>query len=490
MLRSARSVGGLAGVAALLLLGSFLALLLPARAGAARPLETALLASSTFSGPDAGLAFARTHDAGARAIRLYLDWRRTAPSGATKPSGFDPSNPADLAYTWQAFDLLVRLARANGLMPIADIVDAPQWAQGPGNGVAGTIRPDPVELARFAHAAAVRYDGAFQGLPRVSAWQVWNEPNHFLFLNPQIDGGAITSPDLYRRMVNAVADAVHGVNSGNLVVAVGLSPFTNNVAGQFVTGPLLFMRDLLCMSTARRVKPGCRERIRFDVWSHHPYTSGGPTHHAARPDDVSLGDLPKMRRLLSGAVHARHVISHRRVRFWVTEFSWDSNPPDPNGVPTRLHARWVAEALYRMWRAGVSLVTWFQFRDDAARGRPDGQVFQSGLYSRCNAGLSCDRPKPALKAFRFPFVAFRAGRRISFWGRTPGGTRAKVIVEQSSGRRWRRVASVSSNRYGIFARQIRTSRHGALRAHLTRGNARSLPFSLKRPPDRRVNPFG
>lgn len=490
MLRSTRWAAGCAAAVAALLLGFSLTLLLPARAEAARPLETALLASSAFSGPEASLAFARTHEAGARAIRVYLDWRRTAPSGATKPPGFDPSNPGDLAYNWQAFDQLVELARANGLMSIADIIDAPQWAQGAGSGVAGTIRPDPTELARFAHAAAARYGGNFRGLPRVSAWQVWNEPNHFLFLNPQIEGGAITSPDHYRRMVNAVADAVHSVNSSNLVVAGGLSPFTNRAAGQSVTGPLPFMRALLCMSTAHRVKPNCRDRIRFDVWSHHPYTSGGPTHHAASPDDVSLGDLPKMRRLLAGAVRAKHVISAHKVRFWVTEFSWDSNPPDPNGVPSRLHARWVAEALYRMWRAGVSLVTWFQFRDDAARGRPDNQVFQSGLYSRCNAGLSCDRPKPALKAFRFPFVAFRAGRRVSFWGRTPGGRRGKVIVEQSSGRRWRRVASIGSNRYGIFARRVRTSRHGALRAHLARGNARSLPFSLKRPPDRQVNPFG
>jgi hypothetical protein len=196
-----------------------------------------------------------------------------------------------------------------------------------------------------------------------------------------------------------------------------------------------------------------------------------------------------MRRLLSAAVRFKRVVHTRPVRFWVTEFSWDSSPPDPRGVPSRLHARWVAEALYRMWRAGVSLVTWFQLRDEASDGRPDGQVFQSGLYSRCADGPGCDRPKLSLAAFRFPFVAFRRGRKVSVWGRTPAGRAGRVTVEQSVGRRWRRLARVRTNRDGIFSRRLRTAGRGRLRARLG-GGAAAVPFSLVRPPDRQVNPFG
>ena len=143
--------------------------------------------------------------------------------------------------------------------------------------------------------------------------------------------------------------------------------------------PLKFMRQLLCLSAGKSPKAVCRKRVRFDVWAHHPYTSGGPMHHANGKDDVSLPDLWKMKVLLDAAVRTGNLASRGPVRFWVTEFAWDTSPPDPKGVPEQLHARWVAEALYRMWSQGVSLVTWFQVRDQPFTS---STPFQSGLYFR------------------------------------------------------------------------------------------------------------
>ena len=88
------------------------------------------------------------------------------------------------------------------------------------------------------------------------------------------------------------------------------------------------------MSAGDHPHPTCAKTIQFDIWAHHPYTSGGPTHKALNPDDVSIGDLPEMKRLLDAAVKARTTsVSRQRIRFWVTEFSWDSQPGDPKGVP-------------------------------------------------------------------------------------------------------------------------------------------------------------
>jgi len=172
----------------------------------------------------------------------------------------------------------------------------------------------------------------------------------------------------------------------------------------------------------------------------------------------------------------------------VTEFGWDTKPPDPGAVPLRLHARWVSEALFRMWRSGVTLATWFQLRDDLDPNVPKSKEFTSGLYFRCSGGLSCDRPKPALAAFRFPFVAFRSGRRVLVWGRTPGGKRDKVRVQQRRGGRWVGLARLRTDRYGIFTRRVRPAGRGALRAMGAGG--RSRPFSLKRPRDLAISPFG
>jgi hypothetical protein len=248
-------------------------------------------------------------------------------------------------------------------------------------------------------------------------------------------------------------------------------------------GPLSFMRALLCVSATLR--PTCSDQVHFDVWAHHPYTSGGPTHHAARSNDVSVGDLPKMKAVLDAGIRAGHVISSQSVGFWVTEFSWDSNPPDPEGVPAALEARWTSEALYRMWLSGVSLVTWYLIRDLPIQT----SYFQSGLYFRGQT-LALDKPKPSLQAFRFPFVAFRRGAVVDVWGRTPTSSYAPVAIEQRQGARWRTIATLPSNKYGIFRSSLTSGSPGPVRARLAPSTDASRPFSLTPVADQFFNPFG
>lgn len=446
------------------------------------PLDTGIVDGASFSGAHEDLAFKRTAASGAKTVRLTVYWRAVAP--AVRPAGFNPTDPGDPAYHWAPFDRQVTLARAQGLLPIMCLVYAPDWAQGSKDGPPGAVRPDPAEFGRFATAAARRYSGSFRGLPRVRYWQAWSEPNATTLLAPQYVGKRPFAPTWYRAMVNAFADAVHQVHRDNLVVAGGMAPFTIATANNppFTTGPLAFMREMLCLS--KKLKPTCKAQARFDVWSHHPYTTGGPTHHARLPNDVSIGDLPEMARLLKAAVRHRRAISVQPLRFWVTEFSWDTNPPDPKGVPAQLHARWVAEALYRMWRVGISLVTWFSLRDD-----PMGKsVFQAGLYF-AGGTPEQDRTKPAFRAFRFPFVALPENRRVVTWGRTPTSTRGRVVLERRFRGGWTRLAVLRANRHGIFRRTFKMRRGGSMRARVATGEI-SLPFAVKKTRDRRFCPFG
>ncbi len=169
-------------------------------------------------------------------------------------------------------------------------------------------------------------------------------------------------------------------------------------------------------------KPGCSARAKFDIWANNPYTTGGPTHESAGVDDVSLGDLPKMARLLKAARKAGKIVTDlKSVPYWVTEFSWDSKGPDPGGVPMKRHARWTAEAMYRAWNAGVSRFFWLSLRDwPRPGGLPYSETIESGLYFRANK-IENDRPKRTLAAFRFPQVAFAkpSRRAVLVWGRTP-----------------------------------------------------------------------
>jgi hypothetical protein len=496
------------------LLTATLAVILAALAAAGpapaanRPLVTAV-ADSFVDGPDWLTLLDRIHGSGATAVRFWVTWADIAPAGAVKPQGFDASNYADPGYRWASTDRALQAVVASGLQPILTISDAPAWAErhapgdqtwAAGERLDGTVRPDPGEFGAFAQAITTRYSGTVPGLPRVRWWQPWNEPNHHNDLNPQFDiapdkfataDTPLLAPALYRQLLRSFATAAKRVRADNVIVAGGLAPFFRPEPGGRAASPLTFMRALLCMDARDRPKASCPGGpLPFDVWSQHPYTSGNAWHHANSPYDVSLGDMPKVVKLLRAAEKAGRIASHGRVRLWVTEFSWDSNPPDPYGVPSRLLTRWVAEALHQLWLDRVELVTWFQVRD--APDISEGGVFQSGLYLRCKYGLQCDKPKPMLAAWRFPFTAYRSRGRVNVWGRTPSGRPGSVRVEQRRSGRWIRLAGLRTDRNGIFAaRGLRLHGRGDVRARLPRrGSARSAPFSLHRPPDHPVNPFG
>jgi hypothetical protein len=476
---------------------------------AARPLTTAIADPYVQWSPEADLALKRTRGAGATLVRFELIWRQVAPTGPVKPPGFDGSNPLDPRYDWSAFDRKVRLAASHDLVPIAILMQAPDWAERTLLGRPGSRTPDPLEFAAFARAAALRYSGAFDPdgggplpiVPAIKRWEIWNEPNLSVFFNPQRDptGGSI-APTLYRALVNTAAAALHRVDRANIVVAGVLAPF-GPPDGHM---PMDFMRRMLCLSSGEQPEPVCTTRVEFDVWSHHPYTSGGPNHKAYWTDDASLGDLGEMRRALTAAVRAGHIVGpdqvpKQQVPFWVTEFSWESRPPDPLGLAPRVHARWTAEALYRMWSAGVSLVTWWQLRD---RAFPE-YATQSGLYycgkptvddeSRCGPwSIRADKAKRSLRAFRFPFVALPRSGRLFVWGRTPAGRFAIVVIEVRGSSGWRRIGRLRADRNGIFQRTFSISAAGrSVRARLAGRRDASVAFRAARTRDVPLaHPFG
>ena len=386
-LRSARMRRIVAVAACLVVAG----LVTHAAAAGGGPLDTGFVENGDFTGPDSDLAYARARSAGATFIRIYTNWSQIAPTEALAPwaKGVpDPRDPDNPSYRWATLDDAVSHARANNLTPIVSIMSAPKWAWGAASAPEigdGSVKPSLAALETFAAAAAARYSGKTPGHPRVKYWQLWNEPNLSIYLRPQFVGTRLVSASWYRGMTNAFYTAIHAARPDNVVIAGGQSPFAGNGASFVGASPMRFMRELLCMSAGAHPHPTCNDTVHFDIWAHHPYTAGDPTHKALNAGDVSLGDLPAMKRLLDAALKAHHVVSKQKVRFWVTEFSWDSQPGDPKGVPARLHARWVSEGLFRMWQSGVSLVVWFNLRDDPfAIGGPT--FCQCGFWLRGPGG--------------------------------------------------------------------------------------------------------
>ena len=461
----------------------------PAAEAATRPLNTGV--SYVYANETA--AFEHVKAAGAKLVLTPLTWEHIAPED--RPAAWQPANPADPHYDWTEHDLWVTNAVQAGLTPVLQVRSAPKWAQRCGFiGLDSPCDPDPAALAEFTTAAVTRYSGQFSGLPRVRYWQGLNEPNLSLFFNPQFDtSGKPVSAELYRVLINTFYAAVKAVDPSNLVIAAGLGPIA---VPKFSIGPMQFARELLCMRGKERFRPvagDCGGGVRFDIFDVHPYTTGGPTHRSA-VNDVQLSGLSKLKRLLAAADKAGRIKgAFPQTPLWVTEFSWDSNPPDPGGLRARVLTRWTSEALFEAWKAGISEFFWFTLRDfPADPSAPFSETLQAGLYYRAPNVVE-DQPKEVFYAFRFPFVAYPGKGGLSFWGRTPNSKAGKVTIQvRAKGGGWRRVLTTQADGAGIFRGkapiQYGSNRSGAVRAHFRKGA--SLPFSMRPIPDFPQPPFG
>jgi hypothetical protein len=416
----------------------------------------------------------RTAAAGAGIIRLETSWAAIAP---VRPG--QPADPADPEYRFDALDAEIRSAARQGLSIMLTSHGAPSWAEGPGRPAGapfGSWMPNAAEYGAFGQALARRYSGSFPGpdglgpLPAVGHFQAWNEPNIATYITPQWTGGSLSAVDIYRGLLNAFYDGVKAVQPGAVVVSAGTSPY-GDPPGGVRSRPLEFLRGLLCLKNRKRLKPTpCPVPAKLDVLAHHPInTSGGARTSAIHPDDVSTPDLGEVNRVLKAAERRRTIRPLGRHQLWVTEFWWNSNPPNTaRGLNPGRQARAVEESLYLFWKAGASVAINLEIRDDTFDPALPLATSQSGLYYL--DGMA----KPALTAFRFPLVAERRRRarrgarrtapRAIVWGKSPATGRMRIEVRGRAG--WRPVAKLRVTAGQVFRRRLNLRPKSRLRARI------------------------
>lgn len=386
----------------------------------------------------------------ARYARINLPWALIASRAPAQPT-----DPADPAYDFRAYDAAIVSASSKGLEPLLTVTRAPKFAEGkgrPGSAPAGSWKPDAKAYGRFAHAVAARYSGHFSGLPKVRHYQAWNEPNLSVYLTPQYKGKRSVAPRIYRKLLNRFYAGVKAVSRANVVVTGGTAPYGDPPGGDR-TRPLTFWRSVLCLQGHKRLRRSkCPQKPKFDVLAHHPInTSGGPKRSARDPDDASTADFGQLRKLLHAAKRHHTLAAHGHQTLWATEIWWSSKPPDPRGIKPAKQARYIEQALYLLWRQGAKVVINLQVRDPAQGG---GEVY-AGVYYHDG------KPKPALTALRFPFVTERASARVlRAWGKSPRGGR--LTIERKHGGGWKRVKRLKVGKGKVFTTKL----HLAGKAHL------------------------
>jgi hypothetical protein len=391
---------------------------------------------------------------GVKAVRATLLWSAVA-HGTKNPAThrrFDPTNPADYPRgAWLNYDQLVADAQAVGIAVYFDVTGpGPSWAMGKTTDPAekASFMPNVGQFAKFVQAVGTRYSGTYHGLPRVSLWSIWNEPNQVGWLSPQgvynsqLHAVLPYSPILYRRLWFAARGALNHTGHENDIVLAGEtaplgSPPQN---GRTPMRPAQFIREFFCVNS--RLQPysgvqasarGCSifQRygpIKASGWAHHPYTKAEPpTWKDKSPDSIVIANISALPTLLDGiANNTQRVASGLPV--WITEMGYETNPPDPyRGVSLADQAAFDNETDYMSYlQPRVVAVTQFLLQDagpntnykKTARGYWD--TYQSGLEFGAGSGHPAGTHKPAYDAYALPAwvtpaPATSAGPQLELW---------------------------------------------------------------------------
>jgi Glycosyl hydrolase catalytic core len=341
-----------------------------------------------YGEPD--IVFRQLANTGTQLVRVNLWWSGPGIRVATRRPR-RPADPADPAYNWDTYDRTVRFSIVHGMEPVFSIMGTPPWANAAkGWNVAPTNARD---LRLFATAAQRRYSGTFVNadgitLPRVNLWMAWNEPNNPVFLKPQfrrtVRGWTIQSGRDYARICNAIVQGVKFVRRTSKVACGATAPRGNNNpnSSRPSVSPLPFLRAMKLGGATG-----------FDAFAHHPYYQSPVETPTTKPRPGSRGQFPTAVTLgnFGSLVTELNRLYGRRTRIWITEYGYQTNPPDRIiGVPYGKQASYLTQAAtYARRHPQIDVFLWFLLRDEPRIGG-----WQSGLMTVAG------KRKPSFNAFR------------------------------------------------------------------------------------------
>jgi hypothetical protein len=417
---------------------------------------------------------------GVETVRVNLEWASVAPGAhsRTAPAGFksgeaQASDPASYpAAAWAPYDRLAELAPLYGISVQFNLTSpGPLWAMGrdsPTVRASTHWKPSAADFSAFVAAVGARYSGSYEGLPAVTDWSIWNEPNQPGWLAPQwskVRGRMVPeSPRYDRSLINAAYGALaatgHSVKTNTILIGETAPEGRDN--GGFYTPmtPIPFLRTLYCVNAQEKPLRGQAARAvgcpvsgrastfakldagLFDAtgFAHHPYDFfQTPTYRYRDPNFVPLSDISRLETFLDRTFRAYGV--HRQIPLYFTEYGYETKPPDPHQVISLAEqAAYLNQADYMSYaNPRVRSVAQFLLFDSAPN-----PLYRPGQYDYWNTfqtGLAflSGRPKPSYGAYRMPVWLPRthvvAGTSVTVWGQVrpaDRGTSQPVRVQWTS----------------------------------------------------------
>lgn len=215
-------------------------------------------------------------DAGVTDLRIAVPWVYIQPTSSTE-------------YDWSKMDAVINAVSDAGFTVTASITGNPAW-----DGVPLAGAPNPEAYASFANATAERYAG------KISAYEVWNEPNGALFYAP-------VNPEGYTEVLKAAYTAIKAADPDALVVG--------GVLGAVRTVPGVTLDPVVFLDRMYQAGAGGY----FDAISYHPY-------HYTMPFSQGLGeaDSPLEQALALRALMVAN--GDEDLKLWATEYGVPTTP--------------------------------------------------------------------------------------------------------------------------------------------------------------------
>lgn len=468
---------------------------------------------------------ARMKALGVDVVRVTVLWKNvTAKVSAKQAAHRDMRKPSSYGVRiWNQYDNLVRSAQNLGIQVYFSVTGpAPVWGHAPGPKnqravVSNAWRPNATKFGQFVQALGTRYSGKYRDedtgktiLPRVSFWGLWNEPNQAGWLSPQwefsraLHKNIPASPIMYRKLFYAGRSALSRTgHNGDLILMGETAPLGSSKQSlKSPIRPAKFLRELLCVSASGKPMRGraaaarsCSDfqkygPLRASGYGHHPYTKNlPPTVKDRSRDAITMANINDLPTLLDRYAKTKRIPSGLPIA--LTEFGYETNPPDPFSGQTLDHqAEYLNEGDYEAFvnpriisQAQFTLADYPPVKGAKPGTKPYWFTYQAGLY------FVNGQPKPSAAAYALPFLAAPVNGQLGVWGQLrfrPNGITDQVqIQEQQPDGSWAAVGDpvVVNNPMGFFQALVPYPGPGTYRAEWTGGEA---PFAL----DSRTVPVG
>jgi hypothetical protein len=300
----------------------------------------------------------------------------------------------------------------------------------------------------------------------VHIWSIWNEPNLYSWLSPQRRDGVPQSPSIYRKLYLAGHDGLAASGHGSDTILLGeLMPL--GIGSQKKIAPLDFLREFFCLDShykqirGRAAKArGCKRvrKVATSGLAFHPYTPRGGLDRNPGKGEASITTLRRVTKTLDAL--ARRGKLRRKLPVWITEFGFQTKPPDPFQYPIKRVPGFMDRSEFISFRnSRVKSYSQYTVRDD----RPgSGSGFQKWAGFQNGIRFLSGAKKPGVyDAFRMPVFVRALGRAAEVFGGlrfSPGAT--ATISSRKRGGSYRTLGTATLNSAGYFRKIFRVSSPG------------------------------